>query len=212
MFSNGSSSSISLLTVTPSFVTVGPPKDLLIITLRPRGPNVMATASANLSTPASNFGPARRLRTSIALPREMTPDNSLRGVLGLFGLAADAKCACGLTDNLREKCPTRGGSCTLRHRLRPRSRPYLPKITSSPIFYGKPRRGCRNRAAWPGPVAMTFAALRLLSWAASGSTMPPAVICSASSGSTTTRSSSGRNFDFGTFVNSCYLFAVFVLI
>ena len=53
MFSNGSSSSISLLTVTPSLVTVGPPNDLLIITLRPRGPSVMATASASLSTPAS---------------------------------------------------------------------------------------------------------------------------------------------------------------
>ena len=37
MFSNGSSSSISLLTVTPSLVTVGPPNDLLMITLRPRG-------------------------------------------------------------------------------------------------------------------------------------------------------------------------------
>ena len=35
MFSNGSSSSISLLTVTPSLVTVGPPNDLLMITLRP---------------------------------------------------------------------------------------------------------------------------------------------------------------------------------
>ena len=53
MFSNGSSSSISLLTVTPSLVTVGPPNDLLMITLRPVGPSVMATASASLSTPAS---------------------------------------------------------------------------------------------------------------------------------------------------------------
>ena len=53
MFSNGSSSSISLLTVTPSLVTVGPPKDLSMITLRPVGPMVMATASASFSTPAS---------------------------------------------------------------------------------------------------------------------------------------------------------------
>jgi hypothetical protein len=51
MFSKRSSSSTSLLTVTPSLVTVGPPKDLSIITLRPVGPMVMATASASFSTP-----------------------------------------------------------------------------------------------------------------------------------------------------------------
>ena len=38
MFSKRSSSSISLLTVTPSLVTVGPPNDLSMITLRPVGP------------------------------------------------------------------------------------------------------------------------------------------------------------------------------
>ena len=38
MFSKRSSNSISLLTVTPSLVTVGPPKDLSRITLRPVGP------------------------------------------------------------------------------------------------------------------------------------------------------------------------------
>ena len=37
MFSKRSSSSISLLTVTPSLVTVGPPNDLSMITLRPVG-------------------------------------------------------------------------------------------------------------------------------------------------------------------------------
>ena len=41
MFSNGSGSSISLETVTPSLVTVGPPNDLLRITLRPVGPSVV---------------------------------------------------------------------------------------------------------------------------------------------------------------------------
>ncbi len=53
MFSKRSSSSISLVTVTPSLVTVGPPNDLSIITLRPVGPIVTATASASLSTPRS---------------------------------------------------------------------------------------------------------------------------------------------------------------
>ena len=40
MFSKGSASSISLETVTPSLVTVGPPNDLSRITLRPVGPSV----------------------------------------------------------------------------------------------------------------------------------------------------------------------------
>src|SRR3954454_15327242 len=53
MFSNGSGSSISLETVTPSLVTVGPPNDLLRITLRPVGPSVVPTAWARMSTPSS---------------------------------------------------------------------------------------------------------------------------------------------------------------
>ena len=53
MFSNGSASSISLETVTPSLVTVGPPNDLLRITLRPVGPSVVPTAWARVSTPSS---------------------------------------------------------------------------------------------------------------------------------------------------------------
>src|ERR1700731_10542 len=53
-FSNGSSRSISRATVTPSLVTVGPPKALASTTCRPRGPSVTLTASASLSTPASS--------------------------------------------------------------------------------------------------------------------------------------------------------------
>src|SRR5204863_359921 len=52
---NGSGRSISLLTVTPSLVTVGPPKLLSRITLRPVGPSVMPTACASLSAPVSSF-------------------------------------------------------------------------------------------------------------------------------------------------------------
>src|SRR4051794_32641656 len=55
MFSNGSGRSISLLTVTPSLVTVGPPKLLSRITLRPVGPSVIPTAWASLSAPESSF-------------------------------------------------------------------------------------------------------------------------------------------------------------
>ena len=55
IFSNGSTSSISFETVTPSLVTVGPPNDLLMITFRPVGPSVVPTAWARTSTPSSIF-------------------------------------------------------------------------------------------------------------------------------------------------------------
>ena len=53
MFSNLSSSSISLATETPSFVMVGAPKLLSSTTLRPLGPRVTLTALARIFTPAS---------------------------------------------------------------------------------------------------------------------------------------------------------------
>src|SRR5882724_1912600 len=53
MFSNLSSSSISLATVTPSLVMRGAPKLLSITTLRPFGPSVTFTALARMSTPRS---------------------------------------------------------------------------------------------------------------------------------------------------------------
>src|ERR687888_363977 len=61
MFSNGSSSSISLAMVTPSFVMVGAPNFLSTTTLRPRGPSVTLTASARAFTPRSR---ARRASSS----------------------------------------------------------------------------------------------------------------------------------------------------
>jgi hypothetical protein len=51
MFSNGSSSSMSRATVTPSWVTVGAPYFLSSATLRPLGPSVPPTASASASIP-----------------------------------------------------------------------------------------------------------------------------------------------------------------
>ncbi len=51
MFSNLSSSSISLATVTPSLVERGAPNDFSRITLRPFGPSVTLTALARMSTP-----------------------------------------------------------------------------------------------------------------------------------------------------------------
>src|ERR1700741_186429 len=53
MFSNLSSSSISLATVTPSLVMRGAPNEFSITTLRPLGPSVTFTAFASVSTPRS---------------------------------------------------------------------------------------------------------------------------------------------------------------
>ena len=53
MFWYLSASSISFATVTPSLVIFGAPKALSITTLRPRGPRVTCTASANLLQPSS---------------------------------------------------------------------------------------------------------------------------------------------------------------
>src|SRR5215207_9223740 len=52
ILANGSSSSISLATVTPSWVTVGAPYFLSSATLRPLGPSVVLTALASVSTPS----------------------------------------------------------------------------------------------------------------------------------------------------------------
>ena len=53
MFSNLSSSSISLATVTPSLVIRGAPNDLSSTTLRPLGPSVTFTALLRISTPCN---------------------------------------------------------------------------------------------------------------------------------------------------------------
>src|SRR6202008_4160472 len=53
MFSNLSSSSISLATVTPSLVMRGAPNDLSSTTLRPFGPSVTFTALLRMSIPRS---------------------------------------------------------------------------------------------------------------------------------------------------------------
>src|ERR1700677_3186747 len=67
MFSNLSSSSISLATVTPSLVMRGAPNDLSRMTLRPFGPSVTLTALARMSTPRSILSRASvEKRTSLA--------------------------------------------------------------------------------------------------------------------------------------------------
>src|SRR5208337_2562060 len=67
IFSNLSSSSISLATVTPSLVMRGAPKDLSRTTLRPLGPSVAFTALLRISTPRSMRSRAsEEKRTSLA--------------------------------------------------------------------------------------------------------------------------------------------------
>src|SRR5215207_2194762 len=72
-FSKGSSSSTSLAIDTPSLVIVGAPNFLSRTTLRPLGPSVTLTASANLLTPAS-----RRRRASSSNFRSFDISSSLR--------------------------------------------------------------------------------------------------------------------------------------
>src|SRR5205823_600069 len=73
MFSTGSSSSISLATVTPSLVIVGFPNFFSMTTLRPFGPRVTFTASASWSTPR-----LRRERASVLNSRYLADIYSSR--------------------------------------------------------------------------------------------------------------------------------------
>src|SRR5437016_7165289 len=85
MFSNLSSSSISLATVTPSLVMRGAPKDLSSTTLRPLGPSVTRTASVRMSTPRNMRSRASTENfTSLAailLLRYVRMQQRLRGLL-----------------------------------------------------------------------------------------------------------------------------------
>ena len=65
IFSNGSSSSISLAMVTPSLVIVGEPNFFSKTTLRPLGPSVIPTVSATLFTPRSIARRASSLKSKI---------------------------------------------------------------------------------------------------------------------------------------------------
>ena len=81
MRSYGSSRSISLAIETPSFVMVGAPHCFARTTLRPFGPSVTRTASANLFMPASR---PRRASSSNAMSFAMGV-SSENGVLPVIG-------------------------------------------------------------------------------------------------------------------------------
>src|SRR4029079_522457 len=73
MFSNLSSSSISLATVTPSLVMRGAPKLLSRTTLRPRGPSVTFPVLARISTPRSIFSRASSENLTSLAAIQFTP-------------------------------------------------------------------------------------------------------------------------------------------
>src|SRR3984893_16180727 len=78
MFSNLSSSSISLATVTPSLVMRGAPNDLSSTTFRPFGPRVTRTALARMSIPCSIFSRASS-ENFTSLAAMLVPAFDLRG-------------------------------------------------------------------------------------------------------------------------------------
>src|SRR5208282_3887337 len=83
IFSNLSSSSISLATVTPSLVMRGAPYDLSRTTLRPFGPSVTFTALLRISTPRSIRSRAsEEKRTSLA-DMMFNPSFEMRGQASL---------------------------------------------------------------------------------------------------------------------------------
>ena len=108
MFSNGSSSSISLAMVTPSLHTCGGPNFLSSTTFRPRGPSVTPTVLAIWSMPRFMAARASSLKVNCF------------GIVLLFHLFS---CSTG---------PPRGGIATLGAQWRPRAaRHYFLKRMSS---------------------------------------------------------------------------------
>ena len=190
MFSKGSSSSMSLATVTPSWVTVGAPHFLSRATLRPFGPRVVLTASARPSTPLLSDRRASR-RRSAAWPVVVPPEvgRSVGARPSARSSAAAAPEAL-LSPDDRENVLLADdeqllvveldlGAGVLRvedlvARLRRPSASRLPSSASGP---GRRRRPCPPGAS---------------PWLCPGSTMPLLVISSRAVGLTTTRSPSGR--------------------
>src|SRR5579864_9140702 len=98
MFSYGSSSSISLATVTPSLVTVGEPNFLSITTLRPLGPSVAMTARASLLTPLRSDWRAASSNTSCFAAIVLFPFFKLFYPLKNSGLFDDGDDVVGVED------------------------------------------------------------------------------------------------------------------
>ena len=204
MFSNLSSSSISLATVTPSLVVRGAPNDFSSTTLRPLGPSVTLTALARMSTP-------RNMR-SRASPENLT---SLAAMLGkLLKREKWPLCDRGF-DRMSAaswepaRSPDRlwgSGGLLLDH---PHDVALLHDEQLLPVDldlgagpFAEQHLVLRLKiegddlaalVAGPGPTAMISPCWGF-SAAVSGMMMPPAVLVSLSTRRTTTRSCRGRNF------------------
>src|SRR5271166_4231408 len=87
IFSNLSSSSISLATVTPSLVMRGAPNDLSSTTLRPLGPSVTLTALARMSTPRNILSRASTENLTSLAAISVSPEIQLLRPKQLRGLA-----------------------------------------------------------------------------------------------------------------------------
>src|SRR5580698_9290587 len=189
-FSYGSSSSTSLATVTPSLVMVGAPHFLSMTTLRPRGPSVTFTVSASLLTPRSSERRASSSNSRILgidylnlrLDRDRAP-----GGAGLMARPAGPRTLSyfSMTASTSRAESTRNSSPEYFTSVPP----YLLYSTTSPTWTSTGTRAPLSSKR-PGPTARTLPSWGF-SFAVSGITSPDAVTCSASSGWTTIRSSSG---------------------
>src|SRR6202043_2321205 len=189
-FSYGFSSSISLATVTPSLVMVGAPHFLSMTTLRPRGPSVTLTVSASLLTPRSSERRASSSNSRILgieilnLRLDRVQGRPAGG--GPWPAPPDRELYFSMTASTSRAESTRYSSPEYFTSVPP----YLLYSTTSPTFTSIGTRLVPASSKRPGPTARTSP-----SWgfflAVSGITSPDAVVCSASSGRTTIRSSSG---------------------
>src|SRR5690349_1497803 len=190
-FSYGFSSSTSFATVTPSLVMVGAPHFLSITTLRPRGPSVTLTVSASLSTPRSS---ERRASSSNSRILGITTSTygwiefsaSMRARSGGRSPGARAHDYFSMTASTSRAESTRNSSPEYLTSVPP----YLLYSTTSPTLTSTGTRLVPASSKRPGPTARTSPSWGF-SLAVSGITRPDAVVCSASSGLTTIRSSSG---------------------
>ena len=170
MFSNGSSSSISLAIDTPSLVIVGAPNFLSSTTLRPFGPSVTLTVSASLLTPASSE--RRAWSSNLRMLCHVVSALTCRRWQVRRGWRGSSRSSPSIVTSVP---------------------PYFEYRTVSPTLMSSAKCLPSSSLQRPGPTARTEPCWGF-SLAVSGMTRPDAVRFSASFGFTTIRSSSGFRF------------------
>src|ERR1700730_17870233 len=153
MFSNLSSSWISLATVTPSLVTRGP-KDLSSATLRPLGPSVTRTALARISMPRSIFSRASTENLTSLAPIAFSSNNSLRSQsldLDWFHSSTErvSNSRSGQAPFVRSSASTSAPMISLSFMIG-YLRPSILNLRARPAHVGDALLGiCLGRARWP---------------------------------------------------------------